>query len=116
MKSSLLLAIVVFSLTSFAQESEPKIEPLLGYVNNSEGLTFQVFSGGCTGKDSFYIQFENQDNNQLAIALYRKTPDYCRAYYPYGKLIYFSYEELGIKTDQRFKISNQIQSSHRGNY
>lgn len=61
MKTILLSAVLLFSLSSLAQANEMKLELLLGYVHNSDGLVFQVFSGGCTGKDSFIVQTTNQE-------------------------------------------------------
>lgn len=116
MKKVVVTIALLLSISALASESyKVRREPLLGYIHDRQGVTFQVFSGGCTDKSDFLVYFETQ-NGQLAMNLYRNRPDNCRAYYPYGIYLHYTYAELRLNKGQRFQISNPIVSSRRGGF
>lgn len=40
------------------------------------------------------------------ISLYRSRPDICRAKIPYGELLTYTFEELGLKSGEKFTVAN----------
>lgn len=90
-----------------AQEQEAgTVEELFGLQVGPEGITFQVFSGGCTSIEDFRI--ERFASNPVQLLLVRIEPDLCEAYIPYGTTIRYSYESLGLDNGQRFRVLNPI--------
>ena len=83
------------------------LEPLFGYLSDLNGITFQVFSGGCTRKEDFAIRKE-QANGKLRIGLYRTRTDNCFALYSHGIFLDFTYQELGIENNEYFRIFNPL--------
>jgi hypothetical protein len=80
------------------------VEQLLGLQVDPEGVTFQVFSGGCTRKEDFRIERFQSDPTQLL--LIRVVPDTCEAFLPYGTAIQYSYESLGLDNGRKFIVLN----------
>jgi hypothetical protein len=105
MKTLLLITSLIISLNSsiaLAQRSEV----LMGMTHDRQGITFQVASGGCTSKDNFEMRILETYPAQLDLV--KIVPDYCEAFFAYGTKVFFSYEELGLKSGDRFIISNHI--------
>jgi len=102
-KTILALALVCASLTANA---EPAMELLLGHFYTQGGVQIQVASGGCTWKRHFEATQEVRDG-RIYLIFTRKVPDGCRAYIPYGEILTFSFEELGLKTGDIFQIRNE---------
>ncbi|MFZ3229112.1 MAG: hypothetical protein WA160_02820 [Pseudobdellovibrio sp.] len=112
--SSFFLAVITtFIMSAYANADQLKLEPLFGFMQNKDGLVFQVYSGGCTDKNNFEIRSENK-NGILAVGLYRIAADFCKAYFPYGVLLQYSYQELGIRRGERFDLTNVITPPRRG--
>ena len=105
----LLLSTLIYSLSAHAQGT---LEPLLGFLHDQSGITFQVFSGGCTSKQSFTIENELENKRNL-VSLIRTKPDYCKAFFFFGTYVYFNYDELGINRGQSFEIQNPVVGSSR---
>ena len=102
-RNIILASFILFFLVK--GQAEALLEPLYGDFFNQSGVYIQVFSGGCTTKESFVIQKQQHKGIEL-IYFYRVKPDYCKALVKYGKVINFSYEELGLKFNDRFKVMN----------
>ncbi|MBC7467029.1 MAG: hypothetical protein H7256_13655 [Bdellovibrio sp.] len=109
MKKLILASVVLWSLTSRA---EGVLEPLLGFMHDQNGIVFQVFSGGCTSKQSFTIENKVRNKTNL-VSLVRTRPDYCKAFFFFGTYVEFSYEELGVNRGQSFEIQNSVVGSAR---
>ncbi len=107
----LILLVGLFLLTSNAKASGQEI--LMGYIYDQSGITLQVATGGCTKKDSFQVRKEIL-NSQFILTFYRRQPDTCLALFRYGTRIRFSYEELGLGFQPRFKIRNTVDASLGG--
>ncbi|HWU43230.1 MAG TPA: hypothetical protein VN132_07330, partial [Bdellovibrio sp.] len=73
-------------------------------------LFFQVRSGGCTSKEDFRFEVENA-GGMKKVTLYRIRPDECYAFVPFGKVISFSYQELGLHSGDHFYVGNMIQTA-----
>lgn len=86
-------------------QATPTLESLYGDFFNEAGVSIQVFSGGCTDKESFAILKESSRGVQQ-IYFYRVKPDLCKAYYKYGRFVNFTYSDLGLTKSDRFKIMN----------
>lgn len=95
--------ISVFSLTSsFAAERAT----LLGITFDSNGITFQVPSGGCTDKNTLNVALLETSPVQVELQVIQR--DNCEAYLPYGARIFYSYEELGLSRGTEFKVVNKV--------
>ena len=77
----------------------------MGHFSTQGGVHIQVYSGGCTYKKQFEFKTEMKGDVRV-FSFSRQAPDPCRAYLPYGEIITFSFEELGLKGGDRFDIAN----------
>lgn len=84
------------------------LETVMGYMIDRNGIAFQVYDGGCTNLEDFYLRVETDNSGQALLSLYRKNIDPCKAFFPYGRAIRFDYNAIGISKNQAFKISNPI--------
>ena len=100
---NILLIILLFSLNANASGGP---EVILGYSYNSDGVSFQVESGGCTQKSDF--SFQILEKYPIEIILIRDRADFCEAYYPYGTVIEFTYKEMGVTEGMEFVIGNDV--------
>ncbi len=115
MKKIILVSITAFALNftalANAQDSAQEVIPLsspevlLGLTTNDLGINIQVKSGGCTGKGSFDIIV--MESHPAQILVLRKSPVMCRMYMPHGKVLSFTYEELGLR-NTTFTVINKI--------
>ncbi|MEA3277428.1 MAG: hypothetical protein U9Q81_19525 [Pseudomonadota bacterium] len=92
------------SLADSAALMQGEVEEIMGMYVHQRGIAFQVYSGGCTTKDDFTLNV--LESNPVQLLLVRDTPDPCDAYLPYGRVIGFSYAELGLPEGQEFIIIN----------
>jgi hypothetical protein len=81
------------------------LEALMGHFTTQGGVHIQVASGGCTWKKQFEVNQINNDG-RIRLVFNRKVVDPCRAYIPYGEILTFSFEELGLKAGDVFEIAN----------
>lgn len=104
-----LLVLSIFMVGMAAQAANFEVyEPLLGYMPTNNGIVFQVFSGGCTDRDDFTIDSQTEPATGIVyLTLERTRIDPCKAHFPMGVRIFYSYRELGFKQGQRYVISNQ---------
>lgn len=103
MIKKLLISILLFSQISFADHLT--LEPLIGHFSTQGGVHIQVYSGGCTYKKQFDAKVEMKGDVRV-LSFSRRIQDPCRAYLPYGEILSFSFEELGLKGGDRFEIAN----------
>lgn len=97
-------AVACFPALSSAATFVPHAERLFGYYAHPRGIAFQVYSGGCTDKQSFRLQREGGEN--AAVTLVRIQEDPCLALLFRGTFVNFTYEELGIRPGRAFAIKN----------
>jgi len=93
--------LLVFSGNVFAEEAEE----IMGYTTSEKGVTFQVFSGGCTDKEHFEVLV--MESFPLQLRLMRNKPDLCLAHLPYGTKITFSWDDLSLQRGDQFTIANK---------
>ena len=109
MSKKILRTLISFSLLMASmQASSQTIDTLIGYIQDRQGLVFQVYTGGCTAKSDFQIAAVPDKNDVMQITLYRTNPDYCRGLFPFGEFIRYGYIELGLKRRQSFQVLNPI--------
>ena len=99
------LIILLTSTSAWASDYPP--ETLIGYIRDYKLMTFQVFSGGCTKKEDFKLEVNNQRETTY-VTLYRLYPDYCKAFIPFGTYVSFTYTELGISNRQQLRVTNPL--------
>src|SRR5258708_3897974 len=103
MKNLLVAALMTFSAPILAQSGP---EPILGLTTNLEGITFQVFSGGCSRKVDF--QLVQKGASPVQVTLQRNHVDACEAFVPYGTTVKFTWQELGLPNGTMLTIVNPI--------
>jgi len=112
MKTILSTIVLFLALNCNAQKTA---EPLLGFLHDQNGVVFQVYSGGCTDKNSFVVEHSVVDKEKV-ITLMRVRPDYCKAFFFFGTYVDFTYDELGIDRGEQFSIQNLVVGSRRPNF
>lgn len=100
MKLVLALMTLTMSTSVFAGE----VEQILGFTVDSQGINYQVRSGGCTNKKDFEVQ--SLETNPIQLKLVRNKPDFCEAFAPYGSTVKFTWAELGITDGSEVTIAN----------
>ncbi|MGZ5279942.1 MAG: hypothetical protein ACXWC9_08370 [Pseudobdellovibrionaceae bacterium] len=98
------------ALMALTANADHQLEPLLGHFSTQGGIHIQVYSGGCTWKKQFEVTRENL-SGRIRLSFIRKTSDPCRAYIPYGEMLTFSFEELGLKANDVFEIANPVSAT-----
>lgn len=111
MNSKTVLTLVFLScvlLGNFAHSSPqpPQLEEIYGYKIDAVGVSFQVYSGGCTDKRSF--QLVRQGKYDARLALYRIVSDHCLALLPGGVMIRYTYGELGLRRGSFLQVVNPL--------
>ena len=69
-------------------------------------LSVVVGSNGCTEASSFEVRIKDGDPAELT--LIRRTPDLCKALVAEGKLVSWTYEELGLRSGEAVRVLNPI--------
>jgi hypothetical protein len=92
----------------YAANAEPgwREAQVLGFSTGPNGIAFQVPTGGCLTKDDFAIRVFRQSGGPTLLQLLLAKADRCRMAVPYGKIIRFSYDEIGIAMGESFMIIN----------
>jgi hypothetical protein len=100
------LALLIFLSTASIAKAASEVDSILGFSVDSEGITYQVISGGCTKKADFNVNLTVNQNQRIELKLLRNKQDFCEAYLPYGTNIKFSWTELGLKAGSMVKVAN----------
>lgn len=91
-------------MSQIAFAAEPEV--LLGVTYDTEGITFQVKSGGCTDQKHFELLV--YESMPMTAELIRRTEDLCEAAVPFGKKIRFTYKELGLPKHTTIHLNNLV--------
>ena len=107
-------AIITSSVLSSLALAESVVTPseaaerLYGFVTTPDSITFQVYSGGCTGKSSFLVSKQQaRGDSTMRVTLVRVKPDNCRGFFVHGELITYSLSELDLEGSY-FEIENSV--------
>ena len=106
MKKAILSIFLIGLTLNFAQARSEKTERLLGFQYGPNGITFQVRSGGCTGKNDFDVIVSS--THPKSIRLYRTNPRMCRAWMPFGTKIHYTFKEMGLSRGDWFEVENSL--------
>lgn len=108
MLSRFLLAAVFAAFPAFssAHSERPRLETLYDYSIGPTGISFRVYSGGCTSKRDFRLVTFGAAPTK--VALYRAVGDFCLALLPRGVVIRYSMAELGASRGDGFLVVNPI--------
>ena len=80
-------------------------------VNIGEGaVTVRMDSNGCTNKETVDVDVDQDGPNEYELAFERTKEDYCKAYFPNGIELSWTYEELGIPDDAYVRVLNDVGS------
>lgn len=102
--------IILLLATGFsAQAMQSYIEPLFGLYIKPNSINIQVASGGCTNKSSFLVKkLFSRRSSVFQLAFVRVVPDNCEGYFPEGRVVSFTYEDLNLESGQSFQIANPL--------
>lgn len=71
-------------------------------------VTIRMPSNGCTNKDTVEASVDQDGKNEYEVAFDRIKDDNCRAYFPNGIELTWSYDELGIPEGTYVRVLNDI--------
>ncbi len=108
MKNLSLMIAILLSLKVEARVTDWHLETIKGYMIEPDGISFQVYDGGCTRTEDFHIHVEKNKFGEASLLLYRKNMDPCKGFFPYGRVIRFDFNAIDISKNQAFKIDNPI--------
>lgn len=104
----LLLVIMAIFTAQMALAAEMP-QPIFGYIADAEGVSVATQSNGCTDKTHFTPVRLNPGYQPAQIALARSKRDDCRrAPLPYGQILKFTFEEIGLQKGEIFLIVNPL--------
>ena len=106
MKTFISILFMIGLMSSSAQAMEPN-QKILGFTYNTQGLTLQVPSNGCTDKMYFNIRIAESFPMQLTFK--KLKTDSCRAILPFGTELFWTWEEMGISKGSEFFITNNLE-------
>jgi hypothetical protein len=100
---------LLLALSNTAASAEPTAEEaLLGLRVSSKGITYYVYSGGCTQKSDFQVY--SLESYPVQLLLVRTKPDVCKVYVPDGVKIFFRWDEVGLQQGMPFRVKNLLNS------
>lgn len=79
---------------------------VLGFSTGPSGVAFQIPTGGCLEKEDFAVRVIREVNRPAIVQLVTAKADACRMAVPYGKVIRFTFDEIGIRVGESFVITN----------
>lgn len=80
---------------------------LMGLTYDSQTITIQVPTGGCTSKETIGLTLDR--TSPMEGAFFVKIPDECKGLFPNGVKLTYTFAELGLKTGDRLVIKNVVQ-------
>lgn len=87
--------------------AQPRLESVYAFHQDSEGVTVQVRSNGCTRASSFTVATAQQ-GGATAITLQRARPDFCRGFLRDGTTVRWTWADLGIAPPERLVVVNPL--------
>jgi hypothetical protein len=103
--------LILFLFVSLNLHAGELQETLFGYLADDQGLTVQVYSGGCTAKEHFQFLKSSPDEGEdkILLTLVREVPDWCKAFVPRGVSIRYTWKELEIDaSDKLVELTNPV--------
>ncbi len=74
----------------------------------SDAVTIRMHSNGCTTKETVEASVDQDGKNEYEIAFDRTREDNCRAYFPNGVELAWTFEELDIPEGAYVRVLNDI--------
>lgn len=75
---------------------------------DQHGIVIRAASGGCTGKDSFDVDVDQDSDASVMVSFTRTQDDVCQAMLPGGVELMYSRAELGIPAHARITVRNHV--------
>ena len=104
------LGALVVPLAGAAAETGPGTAPpetVMAFRATGHDLVFRVPTGGCTAAEDFRVGIE-RSGSSVALTLERQTPDHCKGWFPAGIEISIPYEDVGLQSGDRIRLTNAI--------
>lgn len=102
---------IIISLISCLAQAQQQlgVEVLMGAQVRGNTIKIQVRSGGCTRKNSFGIEkYYNERTRAMQVTFIRMIPDFCEAYWPQGRVLTFTAQELRLNYNEKVYIGNPV--------
>ena len=71
-------------------------------------VTIRMDSNGCTNKETVEADVDQDGRNEYEIAFDRIKEDHCRAYFPNGTELTWTYQELDIPEGAYVRVLNDV--------
>jgi hypothetical protein len=104
------LGALVVPLAGATAETGPDATPpatVMAFRATGHDLVFRVPTGGCTAAEDFRVGIE-RSGSSVALTLERQTPDHCKGWFPAGIEISIPYEDVGLQSGDRIRLTNTV--------
>ena len=75
---------------------------------SANSISVTVQDNGCTTKDFFEVDVDQDDDMDFDVGFDRIREDYCKMHNPDGRTLTWSYAELGIPSGAEVSIKNSV--------
>jgi hypothetical protein len=84
----------------------PPIEEVMEFRAYQDRILLVVMTHGCTEKSDFHVEIDKVDRSRkrVVLSLRRLRPDECKGFFPSGRRIEYTREELGISRDETIEL------------
>lgn len=86
------------------------LEDLRAVNITADTVTIRIDSNGCTSKDKIDVDVDQDGRNEYELAFERVGEDLCRAYFPDGVELSWTYDELEIPEGAYVRVLNDVAS------
>lgn len=86
------------------------LEDLRAVDIGERAVTARMDSNGCTNKDTVSVDVDQDGRNEYELAVERTKEDHCRAYFPNGIELTWTFEELGLPEGAYVRVLNDVAS------
>jgi hypothetical protein len=111
-----LLAMFAVSGVANAAYADWQKVRVLGFSTSPSGVAFQIPTGGWLDKDDFAVRVIREVNRPAILQLVTAKTDACRMAVPYGKVIRFTFDEIGIRVGESFVVVNNCGVVNRAGF
>ena len=94
--------------SSFHVETQFGLPDLRAVDIGEDAVTIRIDSNGCTNKETIAASVDQDGRNEYEIAFDRVKEDNCRAYFPNGIELTWTYDELDIPEGAYVRVLNDV--------
>lgn len=86
------------------------LEDLRAVDIGEDSVTIRIDSNGCTNKETVDVDVDQDGRNEYELAFERTKKDHCRAYFPNGIELTWTFEEIGVPEGAYVRVLNDVAS------